>query len=357
MNILVDCSKLLVPHNGTWRVTIEVIRALRTRHGVTLAFPHQFDNTTLPKDLHDLPRIYGTHKRNLGSLQQIWWEVMRVPLMSGNYDMVVAPYYSLSGGWGTDNIMISVLDIWPLRSKNRGKARLRSGLLRWSLTHASHIMTISVFSQKEIYAVSKRKADVVLLGTDIPQPADTPFEHRRNQILYVGGYDARKQVGFLIDALMNVQDYLPSDWALALVGNVPQDIQIGLSSFRDHVRYVGNVDDNSLSQLYRESRVFAYPSMYEGFGLPPLEAMAHGTPPVVRDVASLREVVQTAGIVVGENDYEAFGNAMAGLLLDANLWREYHTRCQARANELTWELMHERMNELVYRRSSTYRQH
>lgn len=356
MKILVDSTKLMVPYNGSWRFGIEVIRALVSQHDVTLAFPHAIDETTLPTDLQKLSRIIGKRWRHISSWSQMWWEVVGVPRLSQHFDLVIAPYFSLSGMSGRPNIVISVLDIWPMRTYARQKAFVRTKLLELSARRGAYIWTISSFSQKEISEVFQRRSDVVFLGADERFEESGGFEDRLPQILYVGGYDERKQVAFLIEALLTVRRWLPSDWKLTLVGDVPQDLMSRVAQFEPHIQRVGLVDDNSLAGLYGESRVFVYPSIYEGFGLPPLEAMSYGTPPIVRNVASLPEVVGPAGIVVSKHDRLAFGKAIVMMLTDGRTWTDYHVKCQDRASQLTWGNVHRRVQSLVFQMATRSRE-
>lgn len=105
---------------------------------------------------------------------------------------------------------------------------------------------------------------------------------------------------------------------------------------RDSVHLLGYVADTQLPALYRRARVFAYPSIYEGFGLPLLEAMACGTPTLTADVSSLPEAAGDAALYVDPNDAEAIADGLYRLHEDTNLRANLIQKGYARAKEFTW---------------------
>ncbi len=104
-----------------------------------------------------------------------------------------------------------------------------------------------------------------------------------------------------------------------------------------HVIFTGYVPDADLPALYSGADLFVFPSLYEGFGLPPLEAMACGTPVVCSNAASLPEVVGDAAITVDPYDVEGLAEAMRRVLTDANLRQELREKGLQRAKQFTWE--------------------
>jgi glycosyltransferase involved in cell wall biosynthesis len=103
------------------------------------------------------------------------------------------------------------------------------------------------------------------------------------------------------------------------------------------VRFFGFVPSQTLAILYRLAAVFVFPSLYEGFGLPPLEAMASGTPVITSNVSSLPEVVGDAALLIDPRDPEAIADAMRRVLTDAALREDLRTRGLARARHFSWD--------------------
>ena len=109
-----------------------------------------------------------------------------------------------------------------------------------------------------------------------------------------------------------------------------------LGEIPESVKFVGYVSDNELLNLYRQAEFFVYPSLYEGFGLPPLEAMASGTPVITSNMASLREVVADAALLVNPYDIVGMAREMQMLLSNAPLRAELRKRGYKRVKEFTW---------------------
>ena len=109
------------------------------------------------------------------------------------------------------------------------------------------------------------------------------------------------------------------------------------SPYRDFIYFPGFVEDEDLPALYTLADVFAYPSFYEGFGFPPLEAMACGTPVVSADNSSLPEVVGDAGILLPAEDVEAWADALARVLEDVSLRATLRERGFRQAARFSWE--------------------
>ena len=112
------------------------------------------------------------------------------------------------------------------------------------------------------------------------------------------------------------------------------------------MRFLGYLPEETLAVLYRLSGVFVFPSLYEGFGLPPLEAMASGTPVVTSNVSSLPEVAGDAAVLVDPYDPEALADAMMRVLTDEKLRKDLRRRGLERAKQFSWEQSVRRVREI-----------
>lgn len=108
------------------------------------------------------------------------------------------------------------------------------------------------------------------------------------------------------------------------------------SQFNSRVVYTGYIEDEDLSAVYSGATAFIFPSLYEGFGLPPLEAMKCGTPVICSNATSLPEVVGDAGILVNPKDEDSLCQAMLNILKDDSLLQELHQKGLARAQQFSW---------------------
>jgi glycosyltransferase involved in cell wall biosynthesis len=158
-------------------------------------------------------------------------------------------------------------------------------------------------------------------------------------LLYVGDLSPRKNVVRLLAAFAQVRDQYaevrlvvagPETWGSGVV----MDAARGLG---DGVQITGYVDEERLHILYANAAALVYPSLYEGFGLPPLEAMAHGTPVIASRTSSLPEVMGDAGLLIDPLDVDALAAAMTRILADIELRACLSTRGRARASAFTWE--------------------
>ncbi|MCS7229667.1 MAG: glycosyltransferase family 1 protein [Candidatus Kryptonium sp.] len=176
------------------------------------------------------------------------------------------------------------------------------------------------------WGIDEKKIKVVKLGTFIKphQPRDN-FGSKK--ILFVGTIEPRKGLDKLLDAYEIIKQEIP-DVELIICGKIGwkvKDLVLKLNkmiSTNTKVKYLGYVDDDKLINLYREVDVCVYPSFYEGFGLPPLEAMACGCPVIVSNTSSLPEVVGEAGITVDPIDVKQLATAIKEVILNDALKRK-----------------------------------
>jgi glycosyltransferase involved in cell wall biosynthesis len=158
-------------------------------------------------------------------------------------------------------------------------------------------------------------------------------------ILYVGLVEPRKNLPMLLRAYQRLPDN--SAPALVIVGRFGWGVEqvfklVESLAIRDKVHFSGYIPAEDLPIVYNLADVFVYPSLYEGFGLPPLEAMACGTPVITTSVSSLPEHVGEAGILVPPQDEEALFQALVKILQDPDLRGELSRKGPERAAQYSW---------------------
>ena len=226
-----------------------------------------------------------------------------------------------------------------------------------SAKQAAGILAISEFTRTEIlelYRIQPEKVTVVYPGVDeqfAPMARDAACEvvsrrygMRSPFVLTVGVIQPRKNLHRLLEGFAKLKGIHRSDHKLVIVGkygwkeaNLERRIEeLGLAG---EVILTGYVPYEDLPAFYNAAEVFVYPSVYEGFGLPPLEAMACGTPVITGDRSSLPEVVGDAGIMVDPYDPGAFADAMAEVLSSEPLRAQMSARGLEQAKKFSWDKM------------------
>jgi alpha-1,3-rhamnosyl/mannosyltransferase len=215
------------------------------------------------------------------------------------------------------------------------------------LSKVDVIITISEFSKKEIVSLTEVNPDKVFvtpLGVD---PSFSPGGDRikglpDQYILYVGNLEPRKNLPTLLTAFQSLPRHLKERHSLVIAGAkgwLSNGLRKVLHSFENDNNSIltGYVPQSHLPDLYRGASLFVYPSFYEGFGLPVIEAMACGVPVVASNTTSLPEVVGDGGILVNPYHPDELKEAMLKLLEDPGSRKEMAEKGLERAKLFSWE--------------------
>jgi glycosyltransferase involved in cell wall biosynthesis len=246
------------------------------------------------------------------------------------------------------------------RALNRTYLRVFTQL---SVRRAQRVIAVSESTKRDLvrcYGIPPGKVDVVYNGKDATfqqLPASEVSGFRAEQglpeqfILFVGTLEPRKNVARLIEAYARLPGTRPPLMLIGGRGWLYDDIfaRVEALNLSNEVRFVGYVPAKDLPQWYNAASLFVYPSLYEGFGLPPLEAMACGAPVVTSTASSLPEVVGDAGLLVDPTNTEELAEAMGQVLADAGLREKLRGAGLARAHKFSWRTT-------AQRTVSTYRQ-
>jgi glycosyltransferase involved in cell wall biosynthesis len=200
------------------------------------------------------------------------------------------------------------------------------------------IITVSAFTASQVadlLSVEPTRIHVVHHGV---RPLAAPDAQRENLVLHTGAIQKRKNLLRLVEAF----EGMPPDWTLALVGSTggyaAQQIlaRIERSSARQRIRVPGYVPAGELPAWYARARIFAFPSLDEGFGMPVLEAMASGVPVIASRRGALPEVCGGAAMLIDEQDADDLRRALLQLADSESLRDEMVKRGRSRASEFTW---------------------
>ena len=222
------------------------------------------------------------------------------------------------------------------------------------LSRARRIITLAESTRRDLMArfhlAPKRVRVIYPCVRDFFRPVVRPdviakkYSLPENYILYVGTLERRKNIPTLIEAFALTRRMGDLPHTLVLAGQpgwLYQDIfeMVRRQNLSGQVRFLGYVPDEDLPALYSHADLFAYLSLYEGFGLPPLEAMACGVPVLVSNTSALPEVVGEAGVLVAPRDVPTIASEMMRVLRDSDLRAEMRVRGLERAQLFTPQKM------------------
>lgn len=227
--------------------------------------------------------------------------------------------------------------------------------MKYIVKRADCIFTDSLFSKNEIikyFPEAKEKLHAITLGVDTkrfhPNYANTDIDFVKtkykifkNYILYLGTLEPRKNIVNIVKAYALLQKEIKTAPLLVIAGKkgwMYDEIYevVKNENIENQVVFTGYVDDEDIPLILAGSELFIFPSIYEGFGLPPLEAMACGTAVIVSNCASLPEVVGNAGFQVDPYNVFEIEAAMAGVLSDEQKKNEQVYKGIEKSREFTW---------------------
>jgi len=268
-------------------------------------------------------------------------------------------------------LVVTIFDLSFLRFPER--FRLPNRLyLRWftrlTARRARRIIAISRHTKRDVVSllgVPEGRVDVVYCGVSVelrPRPQEEVDAFRRQHglperfILYLGTLEPRKNISGLLRAFAQARrrQFIDSQVKLVVAGAKGWHYKnifalVEREGLQDDVLFPGYVPEEKKVWWYNAACCFVYPSLYEGFGLPPLEAMACGTPVIVSNAASLPEVGGEAAILVDPHDAEELSQALGEVLGDAGRREEMRRRGLEQAQRFSW-LETARQTVQVYRR-------
>ena len=363
MRIGIDYTAAVRQRAGIGRYTRELVSALLALEGGA-GSPHQYvifaATGGLKPETWNLKPGPGVRLRTV-PLTDDWlarlWHRLRLPIpveaITGPLDVFYSPDFVLPPTRRATRTLLTVHDLSFLHCPEAFVPALRRYLeqvVPCSIARADRVLADSAHTRSDIVSllgVSPDKVEVLYSGVPARfRPEAEPGERERLQarygigdqpyVLSVGTLQPRKNYLRLIRAFAN----LKPETQLVIAGGqgwLYEDIFSEAERHGDSVRILGFVDEGDLPALYRSAVLFAFPSLYEGFGLPVLEAMACGVPVVCSNASSLPEVAGEAGLLVDPLDTYGLAEAMRRVLEDSRLRREMNERGVAQAARFTWE--------------------
>jgi len=297
------------------------------------------------------------------NLAKVWFEQITFPRACRRVgaDVAHVPYFGSPLGPGVPTV-VTIHDLIPMilpEYRGNWRVRLYTSLAAASAQQASLILADSQASRRDILrklAVPESRVRVVYLAPAPHfQPAQTwqqivdikkKYNLPEDFVLYLGGYDARKNLNALLHAFTWVSGTLHDSFPLVLAGKIPtQDSalfpnplrmarELGIEQF---VVTPGWIAEEDIPLLYAAAAVFVYPSRYEGFGLPVLEAMACGTPVVTTNAASIPELAGPAAFQLDPSDTKHIAAPILRLCTEEDSRDDLIERGFAQVEKFSWQ--------------------
>ncbi|MDD2496846.1 MAG: glycosyltransferase family 1 protein [Desulfitobacteriaceae bacterium] len=222
------------------------------------------------------------------------------------------------------------------------------------LDETDHIITVSEHSKKDLQEIMHVPEERITVIYEAPESTYKPIKRDvakariknkygigENFILYIGGFSPRKNLRGLINAYHKIYKDIKMNCKLVILGKHSRDYHglvdlVERLDLQERVLFPGFIPVQDLPFFYNAAELFVYPSFYEGFGLPPIEALACGTPTITSNVSSLPEVVDGAAILINPRDILALATAMHRVLTEPELAQELKKKGPKRASEFSW---------------------
>ena len=352
------------PHTGSGQYTRQLVTYLSKLVSdlrITLVYPES-SNQNGPENPPENVEIKLVKVRP-GQLGKVHFEQILFPraCKAAAADIVHVPYW---GGplQSPAPLVVTIHDLTTVlyREYRRGvKTRLYNALVSAGARSASHIITDSKASRGDIVeylGIREERITSIYLaaGEEFKPEPDLlldmaiarKYELPEEYILYLGGYGPHKNVKALLKAYSYVRKALGTDYPLVLAGAKPEKQSksslyyeglIAKLELEEVIHWAGFVDEQDKPTLYRGAASFAFPSLHEGFGLPPLEAMACGTPVVASNRSSLPEVIGSAGFTLDPDDYRGMGGSIIATVVQEELAEEMRRKGLEQAAKFSWE--------------------
>jgi len=374
MKIAIDL-RCLLPRNysGVGWYTVNLLKSLfklDQKNQYILLF-NQFKNLRKDSPTFDFPNVKQVVSHIPNKFLTLSGRFLDFPkidhLIPDRIDIFFIPLFKISPVSNNCKKVITCHDLsfeyFPKFSPFRDRIFNKLGP-KFETKKSDHIIAVSHSTFEDLlrlYNVSPDKVSVIYEGVeDRFRPIDDyeyldkvkkKYNLPHKFILFLGNLDLRKNILGLIEAYKELRKSL--DVKLVLAGQPSWGykekslkLKVQNSKLKDDIKFLGYVDERDKPALYNLASIFCFPSFYEGFGLPPLEAMACGTPVITSNNSSLPEIVGDAGLMINPYDTDELGQTMETLIRDESLRNKLKEKCLSQADKFRWDEVAEKTLEV-----------
>jgi glycosyltransferase involved in cell wall biosynthesis len=360
MKIGIDATALLPEPTGVDNATVRLLRALARIDQMNdyVIFVNRSDRARLADWLPPNFSVVALSARPRPA--RFVFQQLLLPLAARRHDVAVvhSPSFIMPLWNARHRNVLTVHDMASFTLPDLDIRLRRSSAYRWavlaSIRRADAVLVPSAFTRSEVLRLVPEVpparirvirfgvGDEFTLGARRAAPrVRERYDLARDYVLYVGTIAPRKNVDVLLDAWSTLVERGVGE-ELVLAGRLGWDYRRVLAKLetrplKESVRRLGYVAQDDLPGLYAGAAAFVYPPALEGFGFPPLEAMACGTPVVASDSSALRENLSGAAVLVPPGDHVVLADSIFGLLRDEGLRREHQRAGLARAAQFSWD--------------------
>jgi len=351
MKIGIDCRELRTYQTGIGRILVEFLRVARRRSDnyEFILFGNEKTDFLTFQDI-----FLGTRKVVIKERWTFWWDQIQLKnaLHRNGIDVFFSPYYKIPLLTRAKTVLsifdLTYLLVEPYARYFKNTIYIKN-FIKLAARKAKRIITSSNSTKEdllEILRLPRRKIEVVYLGIgsgfraihgkDRIGLAKKKYGIGKKYILYVGNFSPHKNLKRLVLAYRLLADHLKEEYSLVLGGGKTETLGIRDA---ESLICIPRIDEEDLPALYSGAELFVFPSLYEGFGFPPLEAMACGCPVASSNASSLPEVLGEAALFFDPCQIEEISSAIRRMLEDEDLKNAFRQKGLERARLFTPEKM------------------
>lgn len=341
------------------RIAIDMQTTLAQKTGMGFYVQNLVDTLERLDRTHEYVKILPSTEQDFNSARRWWWDQVGFPraAASSGADLWHQPAFSAPIRHGKP-LVVTIHDLIAIHFAEDIPLGSRLYFGKWmpfSYRFADHIIAISEYTKRDVINLLGLPDEQI---TVIHEAADEVFRPIRERdelervrakyktgsryILHVGTLNPRKNLEFLVRVFAVARKKVGPSWKLVITGKKGWYYEglfqaVAALGLQDSVVFTGYVDEADKPALYNAASIFAFPSLFEGAGLPPVEAMRCGVPVVSSNTSSLPEMVGAGGILLSPTDAKGWVRALTSLMTDASLRREYAAKGQKQAKRFSWE--------------------